>query len=97
MHLFEELVTRQPEGVYYTDIAQRGRSLTIRGVAQSNARVSSLMRQLDSSPYLEDPVLIEITSDKTKDDLIRLSNFVLRVTQAQDKEQDAEGEAGGAT
>lgn len=87
VHLFDELVTTLPEGVYYTRIQQKGRVLSIQGVAQSNARVSTLMRQLDGSQWLENPNLIEIKADTAKakgegaDDGVRLSNFKLNVTQ----------------
>lgn len=85
VHLFDELVETLPEGVYYTRIQQRGRVLNIHGIAQSNARVSSLMRQLESSDWLENPTLLEIKADVKKasagDQGIRLSNFQLNVSQ----------------
>ncbi len=88
VHLFDELVKSLPEGVYYTRVQQKGRVLSINGVAQSNARVSSLMRQLESSEWLENPKLVEIKADasRAKDDDqgipgVRLSNFKLEVSQ----------------
>lgn len=97
VHLVEELVRQLPEGVYYTKIAQRGRNLTIEGVAQSNARVSSLMRQLDASPWLQDPALVEIQAEKGKSEAGRLSRFVLRITQAEQEAAGDEAEAEGTT
>ncbi len=85
VHLFDELVQTLPEGVYYTKIQQKGRVLNIHGVAQSNARVSSLMRQIDSSEWLQKPTLLQIkaqVSKASKDDPgVRLSNFQLNVAQ----------------
>ncbi|MGH8654331.1 MAG: PilN domain-containing protein [Gammaproteobacteria bacterium] len=49
VHLFDELVGALPEGVYLTEIAQQGVAVTLKGVARSNARVSSFMRNLESS------------------------------------------------
>jgi type IV pilus assembly protein PilN len=85
VHLFDELVQTLPEGVYFTRIEQKGRVLKINGVAQSNARVSSLMRQLESSEWLENPTLLEIKADAREasdgQQRGRLSNFQLNISQ----------------
>lgn len=95
VHVFDELVTTLPDGVYYTKVAQSGRSLNLQGVAQSNARVSSLMRSLDTSTWFTNPSLIEIKSDPKKDESVRLSSFSLNVSQTvQKKEGEGEGEEG---
>ncbi len=60
VHLLEELVKQMPEGVYLRQLTQRGLRINIKGYAQSNARVSTLMRNIDSSPWLEAPQLIEV-------------------------------------
>lgn len=60
VHLFNELARRLPAGVYLKSIKQEGQKITLVGYAQSNARVSTLMHNLDESPILERPVLIEI-------------------------------------
>ena len=49
-----------PDGVYLKAVSQKINRVTVSGYAQSNARVSTFMRNLESSPYLEKPVLIEI-------------------------------------
>jgi len=94
VHLFDEIVATLPEGVYYTKITQRGKSLSLQGVAQSNARVSSLMRQIDASPYLENPSLVEIKVDNNKDSPVRLSAFSLNAQQTS-QEKKGEKEKGG--
>ncbi len=85
VHMFDELVQTLPEGVYFTRIQQKGRVLNIHGVAQSNARVSTLMRQLEASDWLEKPTLLQITSDVRPagqgEQGVRLSNFQLNVSQ----------------
>ena len=60
VHIFNELARQVPEGVYLKSVKQKGLILNLTGYAQSNARVSTLMRNLDSSPVLTNPQLIEI-------------------------------------
>ena len=62
VHLLDELVRQMPEGVYLKQITQKSLRVDIAGYAQSNARVSTLMRNIDSSPWLERPVLGEVKS-----------------------------------
>lgn len=57
VHLFDELVRTLPEGVHLKRITQTGSRLKIEGVAQSSTRVSALMRNIDGSDWLRDPVL----------------------------------------
>ena len=57
VRLFDELAARNPEGVSINKLTQSGANLTMDGVSQSNARVSSLMRSLDSSEWLTGPQL----------------------------------------
>lgn len=59
VHLLDQLVRQLPEGVYLKSIEQKGNDVKLLGYAQSNARVASLMRNLDSSEWLEMPRLIE--------------------------------------
>ncbi|MCL5801663.1 MAG: PilN domain-containing protein [Gammaproteobacteria bacterium] len=81
VHLMDELIKNLPEGVYYTSAKMQGNALTLEGIAQSNARVSALMKNLDDSPWLENPVLDVIeTNEKDK---IRTTSYKLRVTQTQ--------------
>lgn len=79
VHLFDELVTTLPEGVHLTNLKQSGNNLAISGRAESNARVSSYMRNIDESVWMGNPRLGVI---ETKDDkLARISNFNLSATQ----------------
>ncbi len=77
VHLFNELALSFPEGVYLKSIKQGGRRVTLAGFAQSNARVSHLMRNLDASAFLEQPVLIE-TKAATEENR-RVSAFTLGI------------------
>jgi len=62
VHLFDEVVTILPDGVYLTTLQQKGVGITFEGEAQSNARVSSMMRNIDGSKWLEKPNLEFIES-----------------------------------
>ena len=57
VHVFDELVRVLPEGVYLTYLKQSGPRIEMRGVAQSSTRVSTFMRNIDSSEWLADPSL----------------------------------------
>ena len=60
VHLLDQLVRQVPDGIYMKSIKQQGQKIFMNGLAQSNARVSTLMRNIGSSPYLENAVLVEI-------------------------------------
>lgn len=62
VHLLDQLVRLMPEGVFLKSIDQHGDVVHLQGYAQSSARVSSLMRNLDSSPWLSNATLIEVKS-----------------------------------
>jgi type IV pilus assembly protein PilN len=79
VRLFDELVTNLPEGVSLLSVNQKGTAITINGVAQSNARVSTFMRNLEASDWLRNPQL-DIIQAKDEEGQ-RISNFTLRFTQ----------------
>ena len=60
VHLLDQLVRQLPEGVYLQSVKETDRKVQIVGFAQSNARVSTLMRNIEGSPWLEKPELVEI-------------------------------------
>jgi type IV pilus assembly protein PilN len=84
VHLLNELVRQTPEGVYLTSIRQNGQVVALTGMAQTNERVSELLRNtLYSSPWLEKPELVEIkatTIGAPGRDQRRLFEFSMRVT-----------------
>lgn len=77
VYLFNELARQLPSGVYLRSVKQTGQKITLSGYAQSNARISTLMRNLDESPLLEKPDLVEIKAAVV--DKRRLSDFTLNV------------------
>lgn len=88
VRFFDELITSLPEGVSVRSIAQSGKNITIVGEAQSNARVASFMRDLESSDWLTNPRL-DVIQAKDADGL-RISEFTLRFTQVIPKASDDE-------
>lgn len=60
VYLLDQLLRQLPEGLYLKSIKQTGAKISVTGYAQSNARVSAFMRNIDASPYLGNPNLIEI-------------------------------------
>lgn len=60
VHLLSELVKQMPEGIYIRSVKQAGQGVNLTGYAQSNTRVSALMRNIEASPWLQKPQLIEI-------------------------------------
>jgi len=60
VHLLDQLVRQLPDGMYLRSVKQQGAKVMINGVTQSQARVSTLMRNLESSQKLGDPALVEI-------------------------------------
>ena len=60
VHLLDQLVRQLPDGIYLRNVKQVGAKVTVTGYAQSNARVSTLMRNIEASPWLSNPELVEI-------------------------------------
>ncbi len=69
VHLFDELSQTVPEGLRLTKVGQQGQTLTIEGMTQSNARVSTYLRSLERSDWLHDPelIIIEVDENATPD------------------------------
>jgi type IV pilus assembly protein PilN len=106
VHLLNELVKQLPDGVYVTSLKQENQVVTVTGMAQSNERVSELLRNLGSkSPWLSRPELVEITAASvalTPRDQRRVSNFtmkvrLLRASEAQKTAAGASAPASGAS
>jgi type IV pilus assembly protein PilN len=78
VYVFDQLVKTLPDGVYYTSIERRGNTYTVNGVADSNNRISALMRNLTESPWFKDPVLRSVAAEGRA---TQANRFVLVVTQ----------------
>ncbi len=77
VYLLDQLVRQLPEGVYLKSIKQNGNDINLQGYAQSNARVATLMRNLESSPWLDAPNLIETKAASVNN--LRVSEFSVNV------------------
>ena len=89
VHLLDQLVRLLPDGVYLRSIKQTNQTINLTGYAQSNARVSTLMRKLESSPWLGLPLLVEIKASKVNN--ARLNAFSLNVTLVRSPQSAADG------
>jgi type IV pilus assembly protein PilN len=102
VNLLNELVKQLPDGVYLTSMQQEQQKVTLKGVAQSNERVSDLLRNLaNNSPWLEKPELVEIVAGNVKlspSDQRRVSDFTLTVLlkRPTDNTKPASGARGAA-
>lgn len=91
VHLMDELVRTMPDGVYLSKVTQKGADLTMEGVAQSNARVSAYMRNIDGSLWIGGPKL-NVIETKTADRR-RIAEFTLLASQkAANADQDGTSE-----
>ena len=93
MHLFAEIVATVPNGVYLESLSQNNGNLLMNGQAESNARVSTYMRNLSNSEWLKEPNLtvIEIEDKKVN----RVSSFTLTVKQTSPNATENEAEEDG--
>ncbi len=96
VHLLDQMLRILPDGVYLRSLRQAGDQITITGLAQSNARVSTLMRAIQNSPWLNTPTLVEIHSTMVAKE--RLSEFTMtfNLTRAQPGAKPAAAPAGTA-
>jgi len=92
VHLLDQLVRQLPEGVYLKAVKQSGNRVTITGLTQSQARVSTLMRNLESSPHLENPSLVEIKAVQQANRQ-RINEFIMNINITRAKIEDDSGKA----
>ena len=93
VHLFSEIVSTVPNGVYLKTLTQTGGNLLINGEAESNARVSTYMRNLSASEWLKDPNLTVIEIEDIT--VNRISTFTLTVKQTSPNATEEETDDGG--
>jgi len=86
VHLLDQLVRQLPDGVYLKSVKQSGSRVTITGLTQSQARVSTLMRNLESSPQLESPGLVEIKA--VQQGTQRVNEFIMNINITRAKVED---------
>ncbi len=84
--VFDALVRTVPDGIQLEKVTRQGHVLTLNGTAQSNARVSVFMRNLEENPVFGNPKLTVIQRTSTNDNAIR--KFTLTVKETLPKEED---------
>lgn len=92
VYLLSELTKQMPEGVYIRSMKQNGQQVALSGYAQSNARVSTLMRNIESSSWLERPILQEIkavTLGGRRLNEFSMSLIIKRTSSQEAKKQEA--------
>jgi type IV pilus assembly protein PilN len=89
VHLFDTIVRTVPDGVYLTSVTEKGTHLRFEGVAQSSTRVSTFMRNIDSSQWLTNPALEVIQPERDSPG----SSFVLDAEQVSQADADADDDA----
>jgi type IV pilus assembly protein PilN len=94
VHLLDQMLRLLPDGVYLKTLKQTGAKINLVGYAQSNARISTLMRAIEDSPWLESPALVEIKASNTGG--VRLSEFTLTFKLTKPKEAEVTSKAEGA-
>jgi type IV pilus assembly protein PilN len=96
VHLFDELVTTLPDGVYLTKVTQKGKQVSLAGQAQSNARVSALMRNIEGSDWLTKPGLRVVQVQRRQGSEAEPAAFELVAVQQQpNADEDAGSGQGG--
>lgn len=95
VYLLDQLVRQVPDGIYLKSVKQQGLRVALVGYAQSNARVSTLMRNFQSSPHLEAPDLVEIKVAAVGNKRVSEFTMNVRLKQAQ-TEDSAKGAPKGA-
>jgi type IV pilus assembly protein PilN len=94
VNLLDQLVRQTPDGVYLKSLKQQGLGVNLVGYAQSNARVSTLMRNFGNSPHLENPELVEIKAAAVNNK--RVSEFTMNVSLKRTETEDASKAGKGA-
>lgn len=92
VHLLDQLVRQLPDGVYLKSVRQSAYKISLAGYAQSNARIATLMRNLDSSPWLSNAELVETKAVQLNN--LRVNEFNLNVQLKRNPPADSGKSAG---
>ena len=98
VNLLDQLVRQTPDGIYLKSLKQTGLKVSVNGYAQSNARISTFMRNIGSSPYLANPELVEIRASTVNNKRVSEfnMNFSIKSTQTEEAAQAAAKAGKGA-
>ena len=96
VHLFDQLVKTLPPGVFLTGVTENGDALTLDGVAESSARISTYLRNIDASPYMGNPNLVVAQKDPNKNGAQKFTITAKVMDKAALAAKAAEKDSGGA-
>jgi len=94
VHLFDQMIRLLPDGLYLKSFKQAGNTINLSGYTQSSARVSTLMRNLEDSPWFESATLVEIKSATVNN--LRANEFVLSIKQTRQQAEETNDKGGKA-
>jgi type IV pilus assembly protein PilN len=87
VHLLDQFVRQLPDGIYLKSVKQNADKVNLTGYAQSNARIATLMRNLESSPWLSNPELVETKAVQLNN--LRINEFSLNIKIKREQAPDA--------
>jgi len=99
VHLLDQMLRILPDGVFLKALKQKGNQISVVGYAQSNARISTLMRAIQDSPWLDSPTLVEIHATTTAmggKSASRVSEFSMNFNLTKQKDSKSDAKAAGA-
>lgn len=96
VRVLDQLVRTVPDGVFYTSLATKGKTISISGIAESNNRVSSLMRRLDDSDWLADPNLDKVSAASKFGDQATRFNLKVKVKAPASGKESGKGSGKGS-
>lgn len=96
VHLFDQLVKTLPPGVYLTSVVENGDNLSLEGTAESSARISTYLRNIDESPWMGEPNLGVVQKDATKSGAQHFSITAKVIDKAAAAAKAADKDSGGA-
>ncbi len=91
VRVLDQLVRTIPDGVFYTSLSTKDKKISISGIAESNNRVSSLMRRLEASDWLASPTLDKVKAAPTFGDQANSFSLTVKVQAPSTDEEEEEG------
>jgi type IV pilus assembly protein PilN len=91
VHIFDDIVRKQPDGMFFTKIERKEDRIFINGTAESNNRVSTLMRDLQKSEWFEDPLLTKVQANPALGEQGTDFNLAVDISKKAEKTEVAEG------
>jgi len=95
VHLMDQMLRILPDGVYLKTLRQTGNKINLSGYAQSNARISTLMRAIEDSPWLDSPSLVEIHASSANGARVSEFTMAFNLTKQQDVAKTASAKPAG--